>query len=338
MSQTEYDSYPPLFRPRRSPTLPSPDSDDFFNQQVPDFDPVPVIDSECINQKKLDEACREWGMFRLINHGIPLTLLNKLHDHAKKLFSLAYESKQASFTPPISYFWGTPGLTPSGVVIQRDVRAQNFNWLEGFHVLLTPLSQLQYEDPMLDSFRCLLEEYGRQQTRLATTIFEALAKNLQLDSERTRAYLSTATGHLRVHRYPCCFEAEQLRAWGIDVHTDSSVLSILHEDEIGGLQVCSNNQWFDVKPQFDSLIVNLGDMMQAMSDDNYIGAKHRVKVNKHKERISVGYFVLPYEDTVIESSKYKPFTYADFRAEVQRDLKTVGYKIGLQKFKLSETF
>lgn len=78
---------------------------------------------------------------------------------------------------------------------------------------------------------------------------------------------------------------------------------------------------------------------QAMSDDNYIGAKHRVKVNRRKERLSVGYFVLPYEDSVIESSKYKPFTYADFRAEVQQDLKTVGYKIGLQKFKLnSETF
>ncbi|KAL3530896.1 hypothetical protein ACH5RR_010218 [Cinchona calisaya] len=339
--QTDSDdsSYPPLFRPRKTSQILRVDSDE-INQKVQEFDPLPLIDFECINHKKLDEACREWGMFRLINHGIPLTHLKKLHDHAKALFSLTYEKKETSFSNiPISYFWGTPGLTPSGVAIQRGSSPlQNINWVEGFHVLLNLLSQLQYDDPTLESFRCVLEEYGRHQTRLATTIFEALALNLQLDCKRTRAYLSPATGHLRVHRYPCCYEAEQLQAWGIDVHTDSSVLSILHQDQVGGLQVYSHDQWFDVKPQFNSLIVHLGDMMQAMSDDIYVAAKHRVKVNKHKERMSVGYFVFPYENTVIESSKYKPFTYPDFRAEVQQDLKTVGHKIGLQKFKLNKTF
>lgn len=74
--------------------------------------------------------------------------------------------------------------------------------------------------------------------------------------------------------------------------------------------------------------------MQAVSDDVFIAAKHRVKVNKYRERISIGYFVFPYEDAVIESSKYKPFTYAEFRAQVQHDLKTVGHKIGLPNFRL----
>lgn len=149
MSDT--DSYPPLFRPRTSPSL-IVDSDE-VNQKVPDFDPLPAIDFECIDHNKLDEACRAWGMFRLINHGIPPTLLHKLHDHAKTLFSLTYEHKQASFANPISYFWGTPGLTPAGVAIQRGSLAKNFNWLEGFHVLLNSLSQLQYEDPTVESFR-----------------------------------------------------------------------------------------------------------------------------------------------------------------------------------------
>lgn len=72
-----------------------------------------------------------------------------------------------------------------------------------------------------------------------------------------------------------------------------------------------------------------------MSDDKYRSVKHRVKANKYKERISVGYFVFPAADDVIRSSKYKPFTYADFRAGVQQDLKTIGYKkVGLGHFKL----
>lgn len=62
---------------------------------------------------------------------------------------------------------------------------------------------------------------------------------------------------------------------------------------------------------------------------------HRVRINKHKERISVCYFVFPGEEVVIESSKYKPFTYNEFRAQVQEDLKALGHKVGLPRFQHS---
>lgn len=73
---------------------------------------------------------------------------------------------------------------------------------------------------------------------------------------------------------------------------------------------------------------------QAISDDKYTSVKHRVRVNKYKERLSVGYFVFPDEDRLIHSSTYKPFSYSEFRAQVQQDLKTVGIKVGLQRFRL----
>lgn len=77
--------------------------------------------------------------------------------------------------------------------------------------------------------------------------------------------------------------------------------------------------------------------MQAMSNDEYISVRHRVKVKRDRERISIGYFVFPAEDAVIESSKYKPFTYGDFQAEKELDLKTVGMKIGLPRFRKEES-
>uniref|UniRef100_A0A5B7BF90 Fe2OG dioxygenase domain-containing protein n=1 Tax=Davidia involucrata TaxID=16924 RepID=A0A5B7BF90_DAVIN len=332
MSKSNFESYPPLFRPASSPTkgvdLDKP------SKQTTDSDPLPVIDLQYLNHDKLAEACKDWGMFRLVNHGIPMTLLNKLQDHAKELFSLTFESKQALFTNPIAYFWGTPALTPSGVALQRGPQAQIINWVEGFNVLLGQLPQLGAEDPVIDSFGLLLEEYGRHQSRLATTIFEAMAENLKLGPKQSMSYLSPSTGFIRVYRYPRCSEAHQ--AFGIDTHTDSSVLSILNQDEVGGLQVYKDDQWLNVKPISNTLVVNLGDMMQAMSNDEYKSVKHRVKVNKHEERISIGYFVFPAEDSVIEASKYKPFTYADFRAQVQQDLRTIGIKVGLEHFKLTE--
>lgn len=74
-----------------------------------------------------------------------------------------------------------------------------------------------------------------------------------------------------------------------------------------------------------------------MSDDKYVSVTHRVKVNRVKERVSIGYFVFPAEDGVIESSKYKPFTYANFQAQNELDLKTVGAKIGLPRFRKEQS-
>lgn len=99
----------------------------------------------------------------------------------------------------------------------------------------------------------MVEEYGKEQGRLATEIFKILGP---FDSN----YLSISTGLLRIYRYPICLKPE--RTWGIDVHTDSSVLSIIHQDDVGGLQVDKDHQWLDVEPIPNTLIVNIGDMLQ----------------------------------------------------------------------------
>ena len=115
--------------------------------------------------------------------------------------------------------------------------------------------------------RLLLEEYGKHLGRLATAIFEAMSGKLNLDMVETKSNLSESTGLVRVYRYPRYEEEEEDEdenqpAWGMDVHTDSSVLSILNQDQVGGLQVLKDNKWFGVKPLSNTLIVNLGDMMQ----------------------------------------------------------------------------
>ncbi|KAJ8446190.1 hypothetical protein Cgig2_015961 [Carnegiea gigantea] len=185
--------------------------------------------------------------------------------------------------------------------------------------------------------RNLLEEYRRHLTRLASTLFEAMVRGLGLKLELPRStYLDESTELVRVYRYPRSSVDKEL-ANGMHVHTDSSLLSILNEDQVGGLQFLKDDQWSDVKPIPSTLIVNLGDMMQALSDDEYKSVTHKVKLSKQKERVSICYFVFPQENALIHTSKYKPFTYNDFRAQVQLDVKTVGWKIGLQNFKLPQT-
>ena len=69
-----------------------------------------------------------------------------------------------------------------------------------------------------------------------------------------------------------------------------------------------------------------------MSDDKYKSVMHRVKVNGKRERISICFFGFPEDDVVIQSSKYKPFTYNEFRAQVQQDIKTIGYRVRFERF------
>ncbi|XWS28675.1 hypothetical protein CRYUN_Cryun25bG0091500 [Craigia yunnanensis] len=324
------DSYPPVFRQLSGAPQISELKNYSMEDTAQDSAPIPLVDLQCLNLDKLGEACKDWGLFRLVNHGIPPSLLGKLQDHVKKLFSLSFESKRALLTSPLPYFWGTPALTPSGAALRG---ALNVNWLEGLSVPLGQLSQFQSEDPMLDCFRHLLEEYGKHLARIATALFEAMAKNLNLGPKQSESKIAESTGFIRVYRYPPGSMAGE--AWGMIAHTDSSVLSIVNQDQVGGLEIFRDNNWLLVNPIPNTLVVHIGDMMQAISDDEYISVKHRVRVNKEEERFSICYFVFPAEDSVIHSSKYKPFTYTDFQEQVQKDTKTLGYKVGLQRFKLN---
>ncbi|XWS52973.1 hypothetical protein CRYUN_Cryun11dG0118000 [Craigia yunnanensis] len=216
------ESYPPLFSQQSNQTQ-NVDLDESI-QDVEDLDPIPLIDLQCLNLDKLGEACKDWGLFRLVNHGIPSTLLTQIQDQARKLFSLSFEYKQAILSSPLSYFWGTTARSTSGATLRSS---KSISWVEVINFPLGQLSELQFEDPLLDSFRLLLDEYGRHQARLARTIYEAMAKNLNLDPRQSKSYLSEATGFIRVHRYPRISQGYQ--AWGAGVHTDSSVLSILNQ-------------------------------------------------------------------------------------------------------------
>ncbi|CAA0410709.1 unnamed protein product [Arabidopsis thaliana] len=340
------ESYPPAFRrvtndenPPATPVI----------VQGKDIN-IPVIDLERLDKEILREACKEWGIFRLENHGVPLALTSRLQEISESLLSLPFEKKRELFAAvksPLSYFWGTPALNRSGDALKRGAQASNLTMLEGFNVPLSSLSSLSklptstccdddaQEEPKLESFRVLMEEYGKHITRIAVSLFEAIAQtlNLELSGNRRSEYLSESTGLIRVYRYPQSSEEAAREALGMEVHTDSSVISILREDESGGLEIMKGEEWFCVKPVANTLIVNLGDMMQAISDDEYKSVTHRVKKrNRKTERHSVCYFVFPKRDCVIKSSNYKPFTYSDFEAQVQADVQSLGTKIGLPRF------
>uniref|UniRef100_J3MD02 Fe2OG dioxygenase domain-containing protein n=1 Tax=Oryza brachyantha TaxID=4533 RepID=J3MD02_ORYBR len=99
------------------------------------------------------------------------------------------------------------------------------------------------------------------------------------------------------HYYPVCPEPE--RTMGIVPHTDPGVLTILAQDDIGGLQVKHTDEdgasyWVDAKPLPGALVINVGDLLQIMSNDKYKSVEHRVVMNLREEpRVSSAIFYNP---------------------------------------------
>jgi isopenicillin N synthase-like dioxygenase len=285
---------------------------------------------------QLAAACRDPGVFRLVNHGVPGDLTARLFRLTRDLL----DTDPGKKTELPGYFWGTPALS---------LRVKELNWVEGLHV--APDCSVSYGDAAdgaaYSAFRKVVTaEYVGHMARISRKLFDALAGGgeLGLDAEQRASYLEEHGGTFRAYRYPACDPAGQ--HLGMVPHTDSSVLSILNQDLVGGLQVLRRDgdgegptRWCRVRPVEGTLVVNLGDMMQAMSGDAYRSVQHRVVAPPPgTERMSLCYFAFPQEDAVIVPKKetYRGFSYREFREQVQADIKATGAKVGLARFRIHD--
>ncbi|MDT3479964.1 2OG-Fe(II) oxygenase family protein, partial [Salmonella enterica] len=106
------------------------------------------------------------------------------------------------------------------------------------------------------------------------------------------------TSNIRINHYPPCPTPDL--GFGIGPHQDTGVLTVLAQDNVGGLEVWrkSDGQWIGVKPIPNSYIINVGSIMQVWSNDMYESPVHRVTVNS-KERFSIPFFLKPAHYTMV---------------------------------------
>ncbi|KEH30540.1 gibberellin 2-beta-dioxygenase 6 [Medicago truncatula] len=276
------------------------------------------------------KAASEWGFFQVINHGINPDLLRNMREEQMKLFRVPFEKKVTCGLLNNPYRWGTPSATSSN----------HFSWSEAFHIPLTMISEAACWGEF-NTLREAINEFAAAMLEVSRLLAGILAENLGHPTDAVEKLCDASTCFLRLNHYPSCPKSKE-EIFGLVPHTDSDFLTILYQDQVGGLQLMKDSKWVAVKPNPEALIVNIGDLFQAWSNDEYKSVEHKVVANDKVERYSIAYFLCPSYTTMIsgckEPSTYKNFTFGEYRHQIQEDVKKIGHKVGLSKFLRKDTY
>ncbi|KAL6283360.1 hypothetical protein ACE6H2_014289 [Prunus campanulata] len=258
--------------------------------EIPFIDMHKLLSQDSIDSEselaKLHFACKEWGFFQLVNHGVCSSLMEKIKTEVQDFFNLPMEEKKK--------FWQHPGdLEGFGqiFVVSED---QKLDWADLFYMTTLPVQiRRPHLFPNLPSpFRETLEDYSLELRNLAMTILSHIETALQMEDKEVTKLFEDGMQSMRMNYYPPCpLPAEVI---GLTPHSDSSGLTILLQvNEMDGLQVKKDGIWVPVKPLPDAFTVNIGDILEIRTNGVYRSIEHRATVNPVKERLSIATFYTP---------------------------------------------
>ncbi|XP_026447099.1 codeine O-demethylase-like isoform X3 [Papaver somniferum] len=204
---------------------------------------------------------------------------------------------------------------------------QKLDWADMFFMLTLPR---QMRKPRLFPklplpLRETIESYSLELSKLGLTLLELMAKALQIDSRVMEDLFEGGRQTMRMNYYPPCPQPE--RVIGVTPHSDAGGLTILLQlNEVDGLQIRKEKIWVPVKALPNAFVVNIGDILEIISNGIYPSVEHRVTVNSTKERLSVATFQNPKMKSEIGPifSMITPETPSLFR--------TVGYEDYLRNY------
>ena len=279
--------------------------------------------------KKIGEACRNIGFFYITNHGVPAELVASVYAEAKRFFEQPAAAKaeiaiEKSACHRGYFMLGGENLDPAkqkqsgdlkeGIKIGRDLPAT--------HPLVassTPLHGPNQWPLNLPGWRETMQAYYDAMEALGRKLMRAFALALDLQETYFDHWLNSPMTTLGPLHYPPQKGHITEAQIGAGAHTDYGCLTMLAQDNSGGLQVRNaNQQWIDAPPIPNSFVVNIGDMMERWTNGVFTSTLHRVINTSGKERYSLPYFFDPDFNAEItclqtclppgETPKYPPTT------------------------------
>jgi isopenicillin N synthase-like dioxygenase len=281
-----------------------------------DFSQVPVIDVSGLISRSpgrqavadaLGRACREVGFFYVVGHGVDPALQRRLEEESRRFFAQDLDSKMAIRMALGGRAWR--GYFPVGNELtsgRPDLKEGMYfgQELPPDHPLVkagTPLHGPNLFPPSVPGLRSTVLEYLDQVTRVGHALAAGMALSLGLpESYFADHYTANPLVLFRIFNYPPGPARSGTEpAWGVGEHTDYGFLTILKQDDAGGLEVKSKSGWVPAPPIPDSFVCNIGDMLDRLTRGVYRSTPHRVLNLAGRDRMSFPLFFDPGFDTLV---------------------------------------
>lgn len=261
--------------------------------QVFQSDSIPVIDLAALNGDGRDDvlhqirfACRDWGFFQLINHGVSQDVVDKMRTDLESFFQQPAEERMRFFTEnPLG-----------GEVVYMSSASRGkekiCDWMDSLRFRPLALESEGYNsgpECCRDAAIAFYKEMRSAGVKLSEAIGESLGLKLGDDLQK----LLGGEGALAIsaNYYPAC--PDPSLTLGLSGHSDANAFTIVFQDEVGGLQVRKDDRWVVVQPVPGALVVNVGDVIEILSNGYYKSIEHRVVTNSSKPRMSMVCFFGP---------------------------------------------
>jgi isopenicillin N synthase-like dioxygenase len=247
---------------------------------------------------QIDDACRDVGFFFVVGHGVPLELQTRVDSLAREFFALPNEEKAAVEMRRGGRAWR--GWFPVG----GELTSGEADMKEGLYfgqelaASDTPLHGPNLFPTRPPGLRDAVLDYIDAVTGLGHLLLRRMARGLGLDEQWFDRNLTKDPLVLfRIFHYPPLPNGDE--RWGVGEHTDYGLITILYQDPSGGLAVRGPHGWIDVPPIPDAFVVNLGDMLERMTQGRYKSTPHRVRNTYGVDRLSFPMFLDPAWDAEV---------------------------------------
>ncbi|XP_073312280.1 1-aminocyclopropane-1-carboxylate oxidase [Primulina huaijiensis] len=255
----------------------------------------PVIDMEKLNGEDrhatmeiIEDACENWGFFELVNHGISPEFMDTVERLTKEHYIKTMEQR---FKEMVS----SKGLES----VQSEIT--DLDWESTFHLRHLPVSNISEIPDLEKEYRKVLKEFGAQLEKLAEHLLDLLCENLGLEKGYLKKAFYGAKGPTfgtKVSNYPPCPKPDLIK--GLRAHTDAGgIILLFQDDKVRGLQLLKDGEWVDVPPMRHSIVVNIGDQLEVITNGKYKSVMHRVIAQTDGTRMSIASFYNPGSDAVI---------------------------------------
>ncbi|CAH1443564.1 unnamed protein product [Lactuca virosa] len=286
--------------------------------------------------KAISHAAETLGFFQVVNHGVPLELLDSLETATHKFFDQPAE-KKATYLKEVS---DDPMIMYATSFIPEKEKV--WMWRDFFKMTYTNDDDALQFWP--NECKEVVLEYVKTSTVMVKKLLQALIGNLGVKLSDSR--LDTLLGSKSVHMifYPTCPNPEL--TIGVRKHSDKGTLTMLLQDDIGGLYVkkgknlsSGDEEWIEVPPIHGALGINVGDMLQILSNGRYKSAEHVVQTTNTASRVSVPIFNAPLPVAIIGPfpelvasdgvARYRDISYKEYTNNINVE-KPCGRKIALE--------